>query len=99
MTKTGLEWLDSIKELGSLFVSEGRELAERKLRLERELDEIRKQEVALWIRIGETGKWTRAEMGAALTKMSPDLLQFLPESFPKPARRRRASVKTGPSRS
>lgn len=92
--KTGLDWLDTIPDLGNLFVSDGKELCERKRRVYQELAELRRDEAALWTKIAASGQWTRPEVTKALLKMEPDLLQYLPNEMPKKARRTRKSGET-----
>jgi hypothetical protein len=95
VAKTGLNWLDAIKALGNFFLSEGRELAARKRSLEAELVEVRRKEIALWVKIAESGHWTQTETTKAMMEMDPDLLSYLPDRFPRPPAARRRRTKPG----
>jgi hypothetical protein len=90
MAESGLKWLDAIPEIGFAFISEGQYLADQRVQLESQLDDIRRKEVALWVRIAESGKWTAKEINMGLVAMTPDLLKFLPEKTPGPPRKPRS---------
>ena len=73
------EWIREIPEVGRNLRLTADILETTKAELRRQLEVALRDEAKLWAEMRSTGKWTRQEMAAALVKMDPAVLPYLPD--------------------
>ncbi len=81
MTAPKAGWIREIPEIGDRYLNQADRLEEEKAEFREKLAGLLRAEADLWTELARSKNWTRKEMAAALLKMDPEVLPFLPEKF------------------
>ena len=73
------EWIREIPEVGSALLAQADALEAAKVGLRSRLENALREEAELWAVLRSSGQWTKKEMAAALIKMDPGVLPYLPD--------------------
>lgn len=71
-------WTDSVPDLSGVFLERARDLATRRERLQKELDELHADNAALFADIKATGLWKKGELKSAFLALDLATVHRLP---------------------